>query len=292
MEDTKSKVLIFGSGFVPTALSYELSAEFSILRCSQYAPILGTGTKTIRYRDGLQEIKDHISSIGLIIIAVGTGDMDFCESKPNDALKQHLLPVTQISQSLANFNNLNCRVVLISTDNVFAAPKNLKIEAGYQDVPMPRTTYGNVKLECEKIFASSIGGTIFRLPAMVYNKVHPKNPISKIESFLSSREEIELDHRLIPRYFTSLSCVANFFINIEEYNEHSKVLHFSTDYGCTYLELTNKIAERMELNKEHVRIKIFDKDVASRSHIKLLSNISEIKVKNIDEVLNEYFKTE
>lgn len=287
MTNMHEHITIFGSGFVASGLAAELKNKFKILRFAQFC--VSKNIIGINYLRDLCKYEAEILKSKLIIIAVGTGDLDFCESSVNDCRLQHQIVVADICKVLKNFNNLAASIVHISSDNVFSAPPKSLYAPTITDEPNPRTVYGKIKRECEFIVANELGGHNLRLPALTYESYHKNNIISKYVENIKLSQYLIIDKHLIPRYFTSLSTVANVIQNFDFQASRNKYHHLSNQMGFTYLELAYMIIDCLKIDKKEIKLKLENKDVAPRSHIRLVSSFGAFQRIEMNAILKNYF---
>ena len=280
-------ITIFGSGFVASGLAAELKNKYKILRFAQFCD--SQGVIRINYLRDLSKYEAQVLKSRLVIIAVGTGDLDFCESSVNDCRLQHQTVVADICKVLKNFHNLAAPIVHISSDNVFSSPLKSLCAPTITDVPNPRTVYGKIKRECEFIVANELGGHNLRLPALTYENYHENNIISKYVENIKLSKDFIIDKHLIPRYFTSLSTVANVIQNFDFQASQNKYHHLSNQTGYTYLELAHMIIDCLKIDKKAINLKLENKDIAPRSHIRLVSSFDADPENGMSSILKNYF---
>lgn len=281
------QITIFGSGFVADALAKELKKKFNLLRFSQYENL--KGINQLKYSEDLYKYEQQIIKSKLIIIAVGTGNLDFCEYSEIDCRKQHQTVVEDICLVLKNFDNLRAQIINISSDKVFSAIEDELCTPSIDDVPNPNSIYGKVKRDCELIVTDEVAGHNLRLPALMFEEYHKNNFISTCIRNILSNEEMVIDKKLIPRYFTSLSTISGILENFDFQNTQNKIHHFSNQKGFTYLEMAYKIADYLQIEKNKINFKLEKKDKAKRSHVRLISSFHANYERDIDQTLIKYF---
>jgi dTDP-4-dehydrorhamnose reductase len=130
-----------------------LSRETSLEGCEGFRLDVTERQETLNL---IQRLKPDVA-----VHTVALTDMDLCETNPSLAKRINVDGTRNVVDAC---RRINCKVVYISTSNVFGSGKGIFSE---EDVPRPINCYGNTKLEGEKITASS------GLPFLVIRTDHP-----------------------------------------------------------------------------------------------------------------------
>ena len=143
------RVLIIGSGFLATDLKRTLEEQGYLVTCASRRP-RRPGPTALRLdatdEQALAALATHVTPDHLLLVH-GPSDITWCEETGAEALRVHRTIASNVAHLAERGPLTRCRVVLISTDNVFPGTAE---SYGETDTVAPVNRYGIAKVAAEE----------------------------------------------------------------------------------------------------------------------------------------------
>jgi len=231
-------LVVGGTGYLGSAIVDHFSNVMDVIGCSRLGGATPGGVEIDVVTE--KDCRDFCRRIDVdtVVLALGDANLDRCESDFSYSYLRNVVQYKKWFDSI-KYELPNAKVILFSSIYVFGEPVPA---GGYDemDVPIPMSKYGIDKLETEQILNEmSKEHLVIRLPWLVGNVAHTRDPIMKIIDKLMRGEELMLDRGV--RYPTSTSWVADATLELIQQGA-SGVVHISGHEGITRFELVHAIA--------------------------------------------------
>ncbi|MFQ5431922.1 MAG: dTDP-4-dehydrorhamnose reductase [Nitrospinota bacterium] len=189
------------------------------------------------------DIKGVISDVkpDCILHAAAMAAVDLCETEPELA---HDVNVEGTRALVEAAENVNARVVFISTDYVYDGTKNTPYHE--EDHTQPLGVYGKTKLEAEHIVDQMLDSTIIRT-SWLYGKTG-KNFVKTMRELVKKKNRIEVvtDQVGAPTYYLDLCEAIALLID----KGSTGLFHVVNSGYCTWFEFAKAIFEEKNIDVE------------------------------------------
>lgn len=244
MKSYKKKISIFGAGFVGQSLSTALRSDCEVRLFSENNSA-DSNIYKVKYPDlKRSESFQFIQESELIVLTIGSGNLDIAETYPDEARNEH---IDRLLALLVQLDGVKSKLIYVSTDKVFEgndinaeSPKVFSV----LDIPNPTTVYGQLKREAEVIIEELPHATILRVPLLVSTIRSDKNPLFKAFAALKNGtdKKIHLDNTQL-RYPTFIEDIAEYLRTREVF---PKIVHFSSQKALTRFAMYKHLAELLD----------------------------------------------
>ncbi len=185
------KILILGgSGLVGSTLIKYIPSDWKIFLTFNSNKIIISNTKSFKV-DFLENTEEIIRIIkktvpDYIVHTVAFSSVDFCEENHFIADNLHVNSTKLIANAS---NDINSKLIFLSTDSVFKGELNKKYTEN--DIPDPINYYALTKLQAEKIILDSSKRNVVLRTSVIYG-AHPKSRFTNwIISSLKEKKTVD-----------------------------------------------------------------------------------------------------
>lgn len=282
MVEAIKKILITGaSGLLGRELLSVLSGDFEVTGMRRKRPLslIENKVKEIRCDLSQSQAVERIvdCSPEIIVHAAALSNVDFCQIHPRQAQRHNVLGTKIVVEAA---QRLGARLIYLSTDQVFDGEKESLYNEG--DSPQPVNTYGETKLEAERIIQSNLKKYIILRVSWLFGNLKDDFISFVLKSAQRSKViNIVYDKISSPTYTLDLARAIKYLIGSLFFE--GEIVHFTNSgKGCSWLEYGREILKAAGLDATDIKpIKLKDLNLpAPRPRSSALDNSKFLKIVN------------
>ena len=277
------KVLVTGgSGLLGSAISLHFKDYFDVIASYAMHKVMINELETI-YLD-ITDAQDTINLIkkikpDLIVHTAALVGVNICEREPELAYKINVDGTKNLADAA---EKINSKIIYISTDYIFDGKKGMYKES---DTPNPINTYGETKLEGEKLIDTN-NNVIIRTSTYGWNVIKQKRSFSNwLIDELANKKQINV----FTDQVNSMMLVNNCAEALKEIvdKDFSGILNIASSEKISKYQFAIKLADIFNFDKELIKpIKNNEVDGYEKRPLDVSLDISKAKMKLKTKLLN------